>query len=80
VRTQAERATNIVNNLLNFSRTGSATEFAEIDVARVFDDTLQTAPNRNLRRSQIEIVRPILTPTLPRLTETPANCNRCSPI
>src|SRR6185503_17514983 len=38
VRTQAERATNIVNNLLNFSRTGSATEFAEVDVARVLDD------------------------------------------
>ena len=28
VRRQAERATNIVNNLLNFSRTGDATEFA----------------------------------------------------
>jgi PAS domain S-box-containing protein len=56
VRTQAERATNIVNNLLNFSRTGSATEFAEIDVARVFDDTLQLLEPQ-LRRSQIEIVR-----------------------
>jgi PAS domain S-box-containing protein len=41
VRTQAERATNIVNNLLNFSRTGSATEFAEIDMAQVLNDTLQ---------------------------------------
>ncbi len=56
VRTQAERATNIVNNLLNFSRTGSATEFCEIDVARVFDDTLQLLEPQ-LRRSQIEIVR-----------------------
>jgi PAS domain S-box-containing protein len=56
VRTQAERATNIVNNLLNFSRTGSATEFGEIDVARVFDDTLQLLEPQ-LRRSQIEIVR-----------------------
>jgi PAS domain S-box-containing protein len=56
VRTQAERATNIVNNLLNFSRTGSATEFAEIDVARVLDDTLQLLEPQ-LRRSQIEIVR-----------------------
>jgi len=56
VRTQAERATNIVNNLLNFSRTGSVTEFAETDVARVFDDTLQLLEPQ-LRRSQIELVR-----------------------
>jgi len=56
VRTQAERATNIVNNLLNFSRTGSATEFAELDVSRVLDDTLQLLEPQ-LRRSQIEIVR-----------------------
>ena len=56
VRSQAERATNIVNNLLNFSRTGSATEFAEINIARVLDDTLQLLEPQ-LRRSQIEIVR-----------------------
>jgi PAS domain S-box-containing protein len=56
VRTQAERATNIVNNLLNFSRTGSATEFAEIDVSRVLDDTLQLLEPQ-LRRSQIKIFR-----------------------
>ena len=56
VRTQAERATNIVNNLLNFSRTGSATEFAEISIMRVLDDTLQLLEPQ-LRRSQIEIVR-----------------------
>ncbi len=56
VRTQAERATNIVNNLLNFSRTGNAEEFGEIDVARVFDDTLQLLEPQ-LRRSRIEIVR-----------------------
>jgi hypothetical protein len=56
VRTQAERATNIVNNLLNFSRTGSATEFAEINIARVLDDTLQLLEPQ-FRRNQIEIVR-----------------------
>jgi len=56
VRTQAERATNIVNNLLNFSRTGSATEFGEVDVARVLDDTLQLLESQ-LRSSQIQIVR-----------------------
>ena len=56
VRVQAERATNIVNNLLNFSRTGSATEFAEIDMAQLLDETLQL-PEPQLRRNQIEIVR-----------------------
>ncbi|HEY9502544.1 MAG TPA: ATP-binding protein, partial [Pyrinomonadaceae bacterium] len=56
VRTQAERATNIVNNLLNFSRTGNATEFVETDIARVLDDTLQLLEPQ-LRRSQIRIVR-----------------------
>jgi two-component system, NtrC family, sensor kinase len=56
VRTQAERATNIVNNLLNFSRTGSATEFGEIEIARVLDDTLQLLEPQ-LRRNQIEILR-----------------------
>ena len=56
VRTQAERATNIVNNLLNFSRSGSAEEFGEIDVAHVLNDTLQLLEPQ-LRRSQIEIVR-----------------------
>ena len=56
VRAQAERATNIVNNLLNFSRTGNATEFGELDIARVLDDTLQLLEPQ-LRRNQIEIVR-----------------------
>jgi hypothetical protein len=74
VRTQAERATNIVNNLLNFSRTGSATEFAEVDVARVLDDTLQLLEPQ-LRRSQIEIVR-ITTRRARSLTATPASCSR----
>lgn len=56
VRRQAERATNIVNNLLNFSRTGSATEFSEIDISRVLDDTLQLLEPQ-LRGNQIEIIR-----------------------
>jgi PAS domain S-box-containing protein len=56
VRRQAERATNIVNNLLNFSRTGSATEFGEVDIHRVLDDTLQLLEPQ-LRSNQIEIVR-----------------------
>jgi two-component system NtrC family sensor kinase len=56
VRRQAERATNIVNNLLNFSRTGDATEFTEIDIGRVLDDTLQLLEPQ-LRGNQIEIRR-----------------------
>jgi hypothetical protein len=56
IHRQTERATGIVNNLLNFSRTGSATEFGEVDVNRVLDDTLQLLEPQ-LRQSQIEIVR-----------------------
>jgi two-component system NtrC family sensor kinase len=56
VRRQADRASNIVNNLLNFSRTGSATEFNEISVNRVLDDTLQLLEPQ-LRRNQIQLVR-----------------------
>src|SRR5256714_2152311 len=53
---QTDRATEIVNNLLNFSRTGNAAEFSSIDVHRVLDDTLQL-PEPQLRRSQIQIIR-----------------------
>src|SRR5256884_2439269 len=56
VSRQADRASEIVNNLLNFSRTGSAAEFAGLDIHRVLDDTLQLLEPQ-LRRSQIEIVR-----------------------
>lgn len=53
---QADRASDIVNNLLNFSRTGSAAEFTGLDINHVLDDTLQLLEPQ-LRRSQIEIVR-----------------------
>lgn len=56
VRRQADRASHIVNNLLNFSRTGSATEFNEVNVNRVLDDTLQLLEPQ-LRRNQIQLVR-----------------------
>jgi two-component system, NtrC family, sensor kinase len=56
VSRQADRATDIVNNLLNFSRTGNATEFTGVDIHRILDDTLQLLEPQ-LRRSQIEIVR-----------------------
>jgi len=56
IRRQTDRATGIVNNLLNFSRTGTVTEFAEVDVERVLDDTLQLLEPQ-LRQSRVEVVR-----------------------
>jgi PAS domain S-box-containing protein len=56
IRRQADRATGIVNNLLNFSRTGSVTDFAEVDLNRVLDDTLQLLEPQ-LRHSRIELAR-----------------------
>lgn len=56
VRRQADRATDIVTNLLNFSRTGSAAEFNQVDIHRILDDTLQLLEPQ-LRRSQIVIIR-----------------------
>lgn len=65
IHRQTERATGIVNNLLNFSRTGSATEFGEVELNHVLDDTLQLLEPQ-LRHSQIEIVRDY-EPHLPRV-------------
>lgn len=56
VHRQTERASNIVNNLLNFSRAGSSGEFAELNVNKVLDDTLQLLEVQ-MRKSQIEIVK-----------------------
>lgn len=53
---QTDRASNIVGNLLNFSRTGGALESAEIDVNRLLDDTLQLLEPQ-LRKSNVEIIR-----------------------
>ena len=54
VNKQTERASHIVGNLLNFSRTGNATEFTEIDINRLLDDTLQLLEPQ-FRSSQVEI-------------------------
>ena len=56
IRRQTDRATGIVNNLLNFSRTGGATDFAEVNLARVLDDTLQLLEPQ-LRQNRVEIAR-----------------------
>ncbi|MCA1815515.1 MAG: PAS domain S-box protein [Acidobacteria bacterium] len=56
IHRQTERATGIVNNLLNFSRTGNVAEFGEVDLNHVLDDTLQLLEPQ-MRHSQIEIAR-----------------------
>ena len=52
---QTERASGIVNNLLNFSRTSGA-DFAPLDLNRVLDDTLQLLEIQ-LHKSSITIAR-----------------------
>ncbi|MHB8610685.1 MAG: ATP-binding protein [Candidatus Acidiferrales bacterium] len=52
---QTFRASEIVNNLLNFSRTGSA-EVADIDVNRVVEETLSLV-SHPLKASQIQVVK-----------------------
>jgi PAS domain S-box-containing protein len=53
---QTDRASNIVGNLLNFSRTGNAEEFVEVDINKLLNDTLQLLEPQ-LRKSNIEIVK-----------------------
>ena len=53
---QTDRASNIVGNLLNFSRTGNAEDFAEIDINKLLNDTLQLLEPQ-LRKSNIEIIK-----------------------
>jgi two-component system, NtrC family, sensor kinase len=52
---QTFRASEIVNNLLNFSRTGGA-ELNDVDVNRVVEDTLSLVTHP-LKASQIEVVK-----------------------
>jgi two-component system, NtrC family, sensor kinase len=55
IHLQTLRASGIVNNLLNFSRTGD-TQFREIDLNQVLDDTLQLLEPQ-LRNARLEIAR-----------------------
>ena len=54
IHVQTVRASGIVNNLLNFSRTGDA-QFREVDINRVLDDTLQLLEPQ-LRSAKFKIV------------------------
>jgi PAS domain S-box-containing protein len=53
---QTDRATNIVGNLLNFSRTGTAMESTEVDVNKLLEDTLQLLEPQ-MRKSNVEVVK-----------------------
>ncbi|OYT69752.1 MAG: hypothetical protein CFK52_13025 [Chloracidobacterium sp. CP2_5A] len=55
IRRQALRASDIVNNLLNFSRTGNST-FAPVSLCNLLDDTLQLLET-HLRGTAIDIAR-----------------------
>jgi two-component system NtrC family sensor kinase len=56
IRRQTDRATGIVNNLLNFSRTGGVTDFTEVELNRVLEDTLQLLEPQ-FRQANVEIAR-----------------------
>ena len=51
---QTERASHIVGNLLNFSRTGNSSDFNEIDINKLLNDTLQLLEPQ-MRKSQVEV-------------------------
>jgi len=53
---QTERATNIVGNLLNFSRTGASSDFVDMEINNLLNDTLQLLEPQ-LRKSNISIVK-----------------------
>jgi len=53
---QTERASNIVGNLLNFSRTGNVIELAEVNINKLLDDTLQLLEPQ-LRKSNVTVVK-----------------------
>jgi two-component system, NtrC family, sensor kinase len=53
---QTERASNIAGNLLNFSRVGNATEFVEVDINKILENTLQLLEIQ-LRKSNIQVVK-----------------------
>jgi two-component system, NtrC family, sensor kinase len=55
IRQQTLRASGIVNNLLNFSRTGDA-QFREMDLNRVLDDTIQLLEPQ-LRSAKFDLAR-----------------------
>ena len=76
IHIQTLRASGIVNNLLNFSRTGDA-QFREVEINRVLDDTLQLLEPQ-LRNAKFEITANLRRRPCLRLTATRRSCNRSS--
>jgi len=70
---QTFRASEIVNSLLNFSRTGG-TEFGDVDINKTIQDTL-TLLEHQFRLSHIK-VEANLYKTCHRFTVIPVNCSR----
>ena len=68
------RASGIVNNLLNFSRTGDA-QFREVDINRVLEDTLQLLEPQ-LRSAKFEIMQHLRREPSGRPTATRRSFNR----
>jgi two-component system, NtrC family, sensor kinase len=66
VSRQTTRASDIVNNLLNFSRTGEGADHGEVDLIRVLDDTIQLLEPQ-LRGRYIEILKEYHSTFLPVL-------------
>jgi hypothetical protein len=54
IKAQTDRASQIVNNLLNFSRTGDS-QFRDVEINKVLDDTLQLVEPQ-LRSAKIEVI------------------------
>ena len=56
VRKQTDRASNIVGNLLNFSRSGESGGFEKIDVNKLLEDTLQLLEPQ-MRQADVAVLR-----------------------
>ncbi|NOT61391.1 MAG: PAS domain S-box protein [Acidobacteria bacterium] len=74
IHRQTSRASSIVNNLLNFSRTGDDARFTPVDFNRVLDDTIQLLEVQ-LRNTEIVVERnyekdlPLISGHAPKLQQ-----------
>ena len=75
---QTFRASEIVNSLLNFSRT-SPTEFVGVDLNKVIRETL-TLLEHQLAKAGVQVKRCARRVASRASRETRANCSRCSSI
>ena len=73
---QTFRASEIVNNLLNFSRTGG-TEPVEVDLNSVLEETL-TLVQHPLKTAQVNVVKNYQERLAGGARVRPRGCSRCS--